>query len=74
MAKHRSSVFTVVREAWKEHLRTDGHFTFDAIIGTYFSLTRAEEVAGAAKQSFKDAGVPDGLYRFSVAINTYYDE
>jgi hypothetical protein len=78
MAKHRSSVFTVVREEYKEP-SVDlpvlyRSWQFSAIVGTYLSLQRAEEVAGASAQAFADAGVPTGTYRFSTLINTYYDE
>lgn len=77
MARHRSSVFTVVREEvdYYEHKgETVKLYLFSAIIGTYLTLQRAEEIAGKSAQEFKDAGVPDGVYRFSTQIGTYYEE
>jgi hypothetical protein len=78
MPKHRASVYTVVREkadVWEGSLfDTETSWVLNGIIGTYVTLRRAEEVMGAAAQSFRDAGVADDEYRFSVQVNTYYDE
>lgn len=71
MPKHRSTCFTVVREEYEPHVH---YWFFSAVIGTYQSLNRAEEVVGVSAQAFRDAGVPDGVYRFSVKVNNYYDE
>lgn len=70
MPAHRSSCFVVVRELLKD----SGDDAFDAVVGVYFSLQRAEEVAGASAQQFRDAGVEEGLYRFTVKASNYYDE
>lgn len=77
MAKHRGSVFTVVRErfVWRGPIQdAQNWYEFSAVIGTYLSLQRAEEVVGASQQAFRDAGVGDDEYRFTVKVNTYYDE
>jgi hypothetical protein len=78
VAKHRGSVFTVVREEknWYEgaYDEAQAKYVFSSVIGTYLSLERAEEVVGASQQAFRDAGVSDDNYRFSVKVNTYYDE
>lgn len=77
--KHRQTVFTVIREELvggeiEQFEGEDEGYTFSAAIGTYHSLNRAEEVVGLSAQALRDAGVPDGLYRFSLKVNTYYDE
>lgn len=77
MAKHRSNVFTVVREECTDEIGDyylTPSYTFSTVIGTYLTLQRAEEIAATAAQVFKDAGLLDYEYRFSVRINTYYDE
>lgn len=75
MPKHRQSVFTVIREVCiEEGNEGEAEYKFSAAIGTYQSLNRAEEVVGLSAQAFRDAGVPDGVYRFNVQVNTYYDE
>lgn len=74
MPKHRSNVFTVVRERqYGVTVDEDKVYELSAIIGTYATLMRAEEVAGAAQQVFKEGGGEDE-YKFSVRINTWYDE
>lgn len=71
MAKHRSSVFTVVREVLDDDT---GGYTFSAVVGVYLTLQRAEEVSAGCLQTFLDAGVPKDRYWFNVEATTYYDE
>lgn len=70
MAKHRGSVFTVVREEW--NIRAN-NFLFSAVIGVYHGLNRAEEIAAKCQQEMVDHGVGE-LFRFQVQVSTYYDE
>jgi hypothetical protein len=72
VAKHRSSVFAVVRE--RDFGFLEEAFEFEAIIGAYLTLARAEEVAEASLQEMKDKGMQDGEFKFYVAATTYYDE
>lgn len=74
MLKHRYNCFTVVREEFVEVPHEYEGWKFSAIVGTYQSLNRAEEVVGVSAQAFRDAGVADGMYQFNVKVNTYYDE
>lgn len=71
MPKHRGTVYAVVREDFE--MRGD-HYVFGCIIGVYHTLMRAEEVAGASKQQFIDAGMTHDEYIFSVKATTWYDE
>lgn len=72
MPKHRSAVFAVVRE--KENY--DCHWDFDAVIGVYYSVQRAEEVASGTIQKYLDAGMdPDNhSYRCTISPTNWYDE
>jgi hypothetical protein len=89
MPKHRSTVYTVVREksyiphdenrrfANVEDLIKDlerEYWEFSAIIGTYATINRAEEVMGACAQGMRDEGFTDEEFRFSVKASTWYDE
>lgn len=75
MPKHRSSVYTVVREKWQEIVpKVEGEYIFDGIVGTYLTPQRADEIAAASTQQFLDAGMVDDEYHFSVSVSTYYDE
>lgn len=75
MAKHRSSVYTVVREMDDNYCgEGEAVYVFSALIGTYATLQRAEEVMGSSAQAFRDAGAADGVYKFSTQITTFYDE
>lgn len=75
MAKHRGSVYTVIREQfYGMTVNEEKIYIFSAVVGTYATLDRAEEIVGISVQFFRDAGVPDGVHRFSTQINTYYDE
>jgi hypothetical protein len=72
MPKHRGTVYTVVREEWKEDM--EGAYVFSALIGTYTTLMRAEEVKGASAQALRDAGADYDDYQFTVHPVTFYDE
>lgn len=74
MAKHRSTIFTVVREQYKYFPGANGSYTFSTICGSYASIDKAYEEVGVCEQAFKDAGILKDDYRFSVHTNTYYDE
>lgn len=67
MAKHRSTIYTVVRIN-----KTNPEEQI--LIGAYATITRAEEVAEGAIQKLKDTGVPDGYFECFVKPVTYYDE
>jgi hypothetical protein len=74
MPKHRSSVYTVVREEQVTVPHEYEGYRFSAIIGTYTTHMRAEEVVGASAQVLLDAGAEPDEYRFSVMASTFYDE
>lgn len=68
-------MYAVVRESFDAlNAWCHGYWVFSAIIGTYATLTRAEEVAGASKQALLDNGVDEDDFRFTVKPVTYYDE
>lgn len=75
MAKHRSSVFTVVRECVIGRDEDDDSKLFGqpSVVGVYFSLNRAEEIAARFAQEMVDSGFYHE-FRFSVQVSTYYDE
>lgn len=80
MPKHRSTVYTVVREKvdeWEGSFGdTESAWVFDALIGTYVTISRAEEIAAATIQHYVDAGMNEGSpeYRCTVKPSTFYDE
>lgn len=82
LPKHRSPGFAVVRErmeSWCENAERDEWVTisrFDGVIGVYFTLQRAEEVAAATIQKYVDLGMDpnDPEYRCSVNSTNWYDE
>lgn len=82
LPKHRSTCYTVVREkcdkvevpgAYDEYY---GSWSFDALVGTYVTIMRAEEVAAATIQHYIDAGMDEANpeYRCTVKPVTFYDE
>jgi hypothetical protein len=71
MPKHRGSIYVVMRESYDDHIEA---WVEPAIIGTYATIMRAEEVAGIFQQAMVDAGYPYDGFRFSVKVTTYYDE
>lgn len=77
MAKHRSTIYSVVRERHEgvgDPPHTwDSWYEFDAVCATTATLMRAEELAAAYAQQFKDLGNAD-YYRFTVHPTTFYDE
>jgi hypothetical protein len=82
MPKHRSTCYTVVRERYVyvggDEAFGDQVYTwvFDALVGTYVTITRAEEVAAATIQHYIDAGMDESSpeYRCSVKPSTFYEE
>lgn len=68
MAKHRGTVYAVVRQT------ADGYFPphRPVLIGVYFSLERAEEIQGRSAQQFKEMNIEG--FKFEVQPTTYYDE
>jgi len=64
MAKHRESIFVVVRRS-SDALPS-------SLCEAYMNLESAEEAAGRMKQLFQDKGVYG--YRFEVQPVSYYDE
>ena len=71
MPKHRSTVYTVIRE---QACMSVSGWEFSCLIGTYATINRAEEVAGACMQGMRDEGFTDDEFRFSVKASTWYDE
>ena len=71
MAKHRYSVYTVIRERKNMHRDV---YEFDAVIGTYATHMRADEVSAAMAQGILDGGALPGEFKFSVKVSTWYDE
>ncbi len=71
--KNRPTLYAVVREN-QETLTGLGHYTFSALIGTYVTLSRAEEVAAASHQAFIDIGADPSWTNFTVHPVTFYDE
>jgi hypothetical protein len=79
MPKHRSTVYTVVREKAHtvkaaQYVAFQAPWEFSCIVGTYATISRAEEVAGACMQGMRDEGFTDDEFRFSVKASTWYDE
>lgn len=72
MAKHRNTIYSVVREV-AEDLYGLITWNFDAVCATTATLMRAEELASAYHQKFKDLGAGTD-YRFTVHPTTFYDE
>jgi hypothetical protein len=79
MPRNRSTLYTVVRE--RHYLIGDDTYedledawAFDALVGTYITVTRAEEIAGASMQEFIDKGFTNTDFRFTVKPVTFYDE
>ncbi len=70
MPKHRSTVYTVVREQQS----VPNRWEFSCLIGTYVTDNRAEEVAGAMMQGMRDNGYTDDEFRFTVNPSTWYEE
>lgn len=75
MAKHRGTVYAVIRErrAGSEDYDWDG-YAFSAITGVYATLQKAEEMAAVGTQALLDAAVNEYDFRFSVKPTAYYDE
>lgn len=67
MAKHRDTVFNVVRTSY-----TGAHTT----IGTYRTLRGADEAMASAEQEMLDRGMNplDPDFTFRIETSTYYDE
>jgi hypothetical protein len=80
MPKHRSTVYTVVREKLEITEGSYGDFAgdwqLDGLVGTYASLTRADEIAAKTIQEYLDRGMDkdDPEYRCTVKPSTWYDE
>lgn len=75
MPRNRSTVYNVVREE-KQWEHKNESWAFGAITGTYATIQRAEEVAGASLQAlvdrFGDQARRD--FRYTVKPSTWYDE
>lgn len=72
MPKHRSTLYTVVREVF---FMGDGAWVFSALVGIYSTLIRAEEMAGSSMQALNDVNPhAESYYRFTVVPTTFYDE
>lgn len=75
MPKNRSTLYTVVREELRESRgRSDNAYSISAIVGTFVTLRRAEEVAAGGHQTFIDAGADEDQFIFTVHPTTFYDE
>jgi len=66
--KHRETIFAVVRTEDTEY----GHSKNPIIIGVYYTMNRAEEVAGLSSQQFKDSKIEG--FNFDVQTSVIYDE
>lgn len=75
MPKHRGTVYTVIRErrVWPRPGIVNV-YEFSAVVGTYATVMRAEEVAGAMLQGIIDGGALPGEFIFSVKASTWYSE
>lgn len=72
MPKHRSTVYTVVRNAFTESGWGQSIMDHSTIVGTYLTHDRADEVRAAYQQEMKDRGIDD-IY-FEVQASTWYEE
>lgn len=71
MAKHRGTVYAVVRVD-DPNIVVSNPRPRPVLIGVYLTLQRAEEIQGRSAQQFKDMGI--GGFKFEVQPTTYYDE
>jgi hypothetical protein len=72
MAKHRGTVFAVVRVA---EFVMDNHevaYTSATVLGVYLTAERADEIKAGYEQQMKDYGFDE--FQFEVQASTYYDE
>lgn len=71
MPKNRSTLYTVVRENLDQ---VQGCYKYSALVGTYITFRRAEEIAAVSHQAFIDSGADPSWFQFSVHPVTFYDE
>lgn len=71
LPKNRATVFVVIRtvdmQVGFQHVKIQ-----PTVVGVYFSLSRAEEIAGRYKQEMDDKGFT-GI-NFEVMASAFYDE
>lgn len=73
MAKHRETIFCVVRETYEEEDFGSYHLGSPMICAATHSLERAEELKGKYEQEMKDKDFEDE-FLFHVQTTTFYDE
>ena len=70
MAKHRSTLFAVVRK-----IHNGTAFEYSGLIGVYLTLDRAEEIKDSSIQQLKDQFPHISIdFEFEVSPVTYYEE
>lgn len=74
MPKHRQTGFCVIRSQLEESGFGERFYAGCYVVGMYFSLERAEEVAGQYHQLMIEQGFKPEDFQFEVQTSTYYDE